>query len=155
MSVTYSFAQQLRQGEAYEARLDTFFRAQGFQVATVSREDQRRGIDRILRRNDGYTVTVEYKADALAGRTGNAFVETVSVDAAGKAGWAHTSQAQLLIYLVVEPETIYCIWMHRLRAMLRRWEQRYRQVAAQNEGYRTHGLLVPLHELERIAVAVF
>ncbi len=156
MNKTYSFATQLQQGEAHEQRLDAFFRGKGFRVYATDMAGQRQGIDRIfVREDDGKQWTVEYKADSLAGRTGNAFVETVSVDSAAKAGWAFTSKAALLVYLIVEPETIYCVSMARLRHALPRWQASYRTVPAQNEGYATHGVLVPLWEIERISMAVF
>jgi multisubunit Na+/H+ antiporter MnhG subunit len=77
------------------------------------------------------------------------------VDTAGKQGWAYTSQAAVLVYLITNPETIYWISMHRLRKQLPRWETAYKTRRAQNEGYQTHGLLVPLDELERIAEAIW
>lgn len=147
----YKFQRQLQQGEAYERHLDAVFAGE-FAIEPATREQQRAGIDRIFtRRSDGKRFTVEYKADSKAGRTGNAFVETTSVDTTGKAGWATSSQADILIYLVTEPETIYCIALPRLRAKLGGWQRKYRNAAANNESYHTLGLLVPLHELELIA----
>ena len=90
------------------------------------------------------------------GRTGNALIETISVDTDGRPGWAYTSRATLLVYLVTEPQTI--------------WRDQHGTAAASvtavvgglsdcaqaiNDGYSTHGLLVPLDELERIAAAVY
>lgn len=152
----YKFAAQLAQGENYEAQIDAFFRGMGAQISQVGRDDQRRGIDRVwFDPVDGRTWTVEYKADSLAGRTGNAFIETISVDTDGRPGWAYTSRATLLVYLVTEPQTIYVISMARLRRQLPRWSAAYRTAQAINDGYSTHGLLVPLDELERIAAAVY
>jgi hypothetical protein len=45
--------------------------------------------------------------------------------------------------------------MKRLRQELPRWQATYRTTSAANDGYRTHGVLVPLHELERIAIVVW
>jgi len=155
MSV-YGFDAQLAQGEQYERVLDAFFAGLGARISPVSRDDQRRGIDRMwFDPVDGRTWTVEYKADSLAGRTGNAFIETVSVDSEQRPGWAYSSQAALLVYLVTEPQTIYVISMARLRRQLARWSAVYRTAQAANNGYNTHGLLVPLHELERIAAVVY
>jgi hypothetical protein len=160
MTGAYGFAAQLAIGEGWEDRLDAFFLGQfgeaGLEVRRVGMDEQRRGIDRVfVGKATGEVHTVEYKADSLAGRTGNAFVETVSVDTTGKPGWAVSSQADVLVYLVMEPETIYWVPMKRVRAALGRWRRMYREAAAQNEGYRTLGLLVPLAELERIAVKVW
>lgn len=155
MSV-YGFDTQLAQGEQYERVLDAFFAGLGARISPVSRDDQRRGIDRMwFDPVDGRTWTVEYKADSLAGRTGNAFIETISVDTEQRPGWAYSSQAALLVYLVTEPQTIYVISMARLRQQLPRWAAAYPTRQAANNGYNTHGLLVPLDELERIAAAVY
>lgn len=154
--MTYKFAAQLAQGEGYEAQIDAFFRGMGAQISKVDRNAQRRGIDRVwFDPVDGRTWTVEYKADSLAGRTGNAFIETISVDTEGRPGWAYSSKAALLVYLVTEPQTIYVISMARLRSQLPRWAAAYPTRQAANDGYNTHGLLVPLDELERIAAAVY
>jgi hypothetical protein len=155
-ATTYQFATQLAQGEDYEAQIDAFFRAKGAQISAVDRNTQRRGIDRVwYDPTDDRTWTVEYKADTLAGKTGNAFIETVSVDTERRPGWAYSSQASLLVYKVVDPQAIYVISMARLRRNMARWAAAYPTRQAANDGYNTHGLLVPLHELERIAAAVF
>lgn len=154
---TYNFRDQLAIGEAYERRLDEHFQ-QALTISRIeraSRAQQAAGIDRIWHTSSGATYTVEYKADDKAGRTGNAFIETVSVDTANKPGWAVASTAQLLAYMVTQPETIYLIEMTALRAQLPRWKRQYRTTYAQNDGYRTHGILVPLDEFERIARKVW
>lgn len=155
--MTYGFSEQLAMGEAWERRLDVFFRERfPVEVRPVSIDEQRKGIDRLfVSKKTGKIDTVEYKADSLAGTTGNAFVETVSVDTTGKAGWAVASQARYLVYLVTEPETIYFIPMRRIRGALPRWKRMYREASAENDGYKTLGLLVPLRELERIAIQVW
>ncbi len=157
MTRQYGFFEQLAIGEAYERRLDEHFR-QSLDIARITpatRMQQSAGIDRVWYLKDGRITTVEYKADDKAGRTGNAFVETISVDTANKPGWAVASAAILLAYLVTEPETIYLIAMDKLRAELPRWQRQYRTTYAQNDGYRTHGVLVPLAEFERIAAKVW
>ncbi|MFM6023710.1 MAG: hypothetical protein ACKPER_12400, partial [Dolichospermum sp.] len=55
-------------------------------VSTVKKY-QNSGIDRILMRPDGSTVSVEYKFDLASSRTGNLFFETVSVDNKNIPGW--------------------------------------------------------------------
>jgi hypothetical protein len=152
----YKFAEQLAIGEAWEQKLDQFFLARfPVRILPASMADQRRGIDRLFVSESGSIDEIEYKADSLAGRTGNAFIETVSVDTTGKPGWAVSSQAKYLVYLVTEPETIYFISMGRIRAKLSRWQTIYKEASAQNNGYKTLGLLVPLDELERIAIQVW
>ena len=102
----------------------------------------------------GQRFRVEYKTDYKAAETGNAFVETVSVDTAGKAGWAYSSEADYLIYFIPGDGLIYIIALEVLRRELPRWVREYPLRTAQNEGYATHGLLVPLDEFERSAEVV-
>lgn len=135
-------------------RLDDHF-ARWFDIAPATRDEQRAGIDRtFVHRTTGARYTVEYKADDKASKTGNAFIEVTSVDTAGRAGWAMSSQAEILIYMVVQPETIYAVRMKTLRTALARWQRRYPKRSAQNQGYKTWGYLVPLAELEKIALEV-
>lgn len=151
----YTFTTQLTDGQKGERRLDAFFQ-KWFVIRPATDAEQRQGIDRhFTRRKDQRAFTIEYKTDHTAGRTGNAFVETISVDTDNKPGWALTSQAQLLIYYIPDTGIIYVIDFARLRRNLPRWQQTYPQRAIPNRGYHTHGLLVPLLEFEKIANQIF
>ena len=155
-AVTYDFKEQLAEGQAYERRLDEHFSQFNIEIRPATMDEQRQGIDRFFtHRTTGKVDAMEYKADSLAGKTGNAFVETISVDTTNKPGWAVASKARYLVYMVTDPETIYLIDMRALHVALPVWKARYPTRQAQNFGYRTHGVLVPLHELERIAIAVW
>jgi len=151
----YDFKQQLHDGQLHENKLDEFF-GRWYDIRPATPAEQRQGIDRhFTNRDTGRQITIEYKTDHTAGRTGNAFVETISVDTHHKPGWAHTSQAEILIYHIPEPETTYAIRLSALRSQLARWEAKYPKRAIPNKGYRTHGILVPLAEFERIALEVY
>jgi hypothetical protein len=151
---TYQFQAQLDKGEQAEAQLDRYF-AEWLHIRPATRDEQRQGIDRIYTdRCTGNTLKVEYKTDWTAGRTGNAFVETISVDTTNKPGWAYTSKADVLVYYVPGDELIYWIRFADLRRHLVRWAQKYEARKIPNRGYHTHGLLVPLSEFERIAKQV-
>lgn len=154
--MTYDFATQYDQGVQGETDLDTFF-SQWFTVAPVCRADQRRGIDRSFTdRRTGYIFTVEYKTDRRAQRTGNAFIETVSVDRPPvRRGWVYTCQANYLVYFCPTPDTIYILSPAVLRSAVDDWTRHYPIRIIPNHGYNTHGLLVPLHELEKIAIKVY
>jgi hypothetical protein len=155
-AITYDFPTQLAEGQAHELHLDEFFKQFNVEIRPATMDEQRQGIDRFFQfERTGSVDSVEYKADSIAGKTGNAFIETVSVDATNKPGWAVASKAQYLVYLVTEPETIYLITMAQIRSHLPRWQQQYPTKAAQNNGYRTWGVVVPVSELERIAVYVW
>lgn len=147
---TYQFNQQLTAGEKGERKLDAYF-TKWFKITPATPAEQRQGIDRHFAHSDGSRYTVEYKTDHTAGKTGNAFVETISVDTQNKPGWAITSQAQILLYYIPDAGAIYVIPFPTLRQALPTWQQRYPQRAIPNRGYHTHGILVPLREFEKIA----
>jgi hypothetical protein len=152
----YDFQTQLVKGEGAEARLDAHF-AGWFEIHPASYTEQRHGIDRwFLERASRTRLSVEYKTDWRAARTGNAFIETVSVDTANKPGWAFTSEADVLLYYCPGNggEQVYWIPMARIRERLTRWQGRYPQRSIPNRDYQTVGLLVPLFELERAAQQV-
>lgn len=150
----HDFQTQLAVGQEGERRLDAHFTT-GYDITPATHVEQRQGIDRhFVNRVTGAASTVEYKTDLKAKRTHNAFIETISVDARGKSGWAYTSQANTLMYYIPGDELIYIIAFPTLRLRLPTWATRYPVKRALNEGYATYGLVVPLHELERIAVMV-
>ena len=152
--MVYDFDEQKAKGNAGEQFLDRWFGAE-YDIRPATRHGQRRGIDRVFsHRQTGRRLAVEYKTDYKAAQTGNAFVETVSVDTAGKPGWAHSSKADYLVYYVPGDGLIYVLALETLRRQLPRWVRQYSLRSAQNEGYATHGVLVPLAEFERYAEAV-
>jgi hypothetical protein len=151
---SYDMRQQLAKGEAAETYLDTLFRNQ-FAIRRATREEQRRGIDRIFTRySDQKQFKIEYKADKTAARTGNAFVETVSVDTAEKPGWAVSCQSDYIFYYIVGPGPLYILRPADIRDRLGRWATKYPERRIPNRRYHTVGLLVPLDEFERAAVQV-
>jgi hypothetical protein len=152
--MTYDMRTQLRQGEAAERYLDTVF-GHDFDIRPATREQQRAGIDRIFtRRSNGDRLKIEYKADKTAGRTGNAFVETISVDTANKAGWAYTCQADYILYYIVGIGPVYVLRPGDIKRRVERWKKQYPSRKIPNGRYHTVGLLVPLDEFERMAVQV-
>jgi hypothetical protein len=152
--MTYTFDEQKARGDAGELFLDQWF-AREYEVRPATPEEQRRGIDRLfMHLQTGKCLAIEYKTDYRAAQTGNAFVETVSVDTAGKVGWAHSSEAEYLIYYIPGDGLMYVLALEVLRRELPRWMREYPLRSAQNEGYATHGVLVPLAEFERHAEVV-
>jgi hypothetical protein len=146
---------QLARGESAEAWLDRYFTLR-CDIQLASRAQQRQGIDRLFtHRITGLTYTVEYKTDWTAARTGNAFIETVSVDTEKIAGWAYTSQAEWLVYFIPGRATIYLIAFAALRAQLPRWLVTCPAAPPiPNRSYHTLGILVPLSQLAQVASAV-
>lgn len=109
-------------------------------------DSQRRGIDRIFtHRRTGKVFFVEYKADFYV--SGNAFIETVSVDTTNTPGWALTSEADILIYYFVRLDDAFVLPMAVARRIAKA-PSRYPLVSVPNKGYMTKGLLVPVPVLE-------
>lgn len=150
--MVYRMDRQLAQGEAAEALLDRHF-AGRFAITPATREQQRQGIDRIfVQRQTSKAYTIEYKTDWTAAKTGNAFVETVSVDTLNKPGWAYASQAQWLVYYVPGLRRVYLIDFIDLRKLLPQWVAECKAAPPiPNKGYNTLGILTPLAQFARCA----
>ena len=152
----YRFSASNVQGLAGEARVIEHLEAHGFVVERVATlREQYEGIDCYASSpKTGERKRIEIKTDYRASVTGNAVVETVSNDQSGRAGWVHTTTADWLLYFVPHLDVLYWLRPADLRAALPRWLVECRAFAAQNVGYRTLGVLVPLHEFETLAASV-
>lgn len=152
--MAYNFDEQNLQGAKGEAFLDSFFAGRGHTIQPATRGQQRLGIDRVFLWG-GKMALIEYKTDFIAHQTGHVFVETVSVDTDDRAGWAYTSQADLLVYFIPGLRRIFVTPLEKLREQLDGWAAQYPSRPARNEAYSTHGLLVPIAEFARFASQVF
>ena len=97
-------------------------------------------------------ISFEIKVDTAAERTGNAFIEYVSVDRTGAPGWALTSMADRILYIV--GGKMYSFSPDEVRRKLPFWFRRFRSAKAVNKDYVGWGLLVPLVELRELCVSV-
>lgn len=154
--MVHSWSDSFKRGNEGEEVLDGWLLSTGVGLDGVGMEQQRQGIDRILTTQDGRLVTLEYKTDYRAVKTGNAYIETVSVCKDGvveKRGWVHTTQAEWVLYFTpgTTEGTVYALKPDRLREELDRWQDTYRTVTVQNKGYSGAGILVPLTQLKEIA----
>lgn len=151
--MTYDFGDQLDKGKKAERKLDEHF-SEWFDIRPATPGEDRRGIDRwFTDRKTGRVFPVQYKTDWRATRSGNAFIETVSVDTANIPGWAYTCKAEWLAYYCpgTNGEQAYWVSPETIRRELARWVNRYPARTIPNKGYNTVGVLVPLAEMERIA----
>jgi len=160
--MSYSVTTKIQEGEAAERILDEYFR-QRWHVIPVTHELQHRGIDRVLiQRNDfSMRLLVDYKADAKAAQTGNAFIELESRFSTGvQIGWAESSFADLIIYFLPSDRQAMIIPTIRLRAVLAEWRQTYQTKLTSSfrestgERWQTLGLIVPLHVVRNIVAQV-
>ena len=152
--MTYSFKKQFNFGRKQEKYLDELFMGK-FNIRPANRAQERNGIDRIFTEiSTGKIFTIQYKADKTAAHTGNAFVETVSVDTQNAPGWAVSCQADFIIYYIVDIGPAYVLRPRDIRKNLKMWQGKYDERRIPNRGYHTVGLLVPLREFENLSVAI-
>lgn len=154
--MAYDFDDSLTQGQAGESELDEYF-GQWYRIEPVGMALQLLGIDRIFTAKDsGVVWMVEYKTDVTAARTGNAFIETVSVDIANKKGWAYTCAAHMLIYYIPPTGEIRVLSVERLKTeligSLSRYVARTIPNVRNGQAYNTIGACVPLAALEPITI---
>jgi hypothetical protein len=140
------FEDKLTQGRKAESWLDRHF-GQHWRIAPATRTDERRGIDRWFS-DDVTSWSIQYKADEVAGQTGNAYIEVGSCGPLfHQNGWVFTTEANVIVYLIPGPR----FWLLdplKLRIEALGWMQQHRIRAAMNEGYATLGVCVPLSELD-------
>ena len=148
---------QFKRGKKHERKLDDIFSSRGWAITQTTKEEERtqhRG-DRVYRKGDD-ELYIEYKSDETASRTGNLFIETVSVDTDNVPGWAYTCQADWIFYYLPFEGLIYVIKPGDLRKLLPRWQKDYPTISTngQSKGYNTHGILVPQREFEEHAQVI-
>lgn len=162
--MSYQFGRQHRQGKAAEHFIYSTFQ-DAFNVIPAPDYLQEQGCDFTFTDRTNHQVwKVELKTDTRAARSGNAFVETVSIARDGEPhqpGWAHTSISDWLLYYLPNtmPPRIYRISFDLLRLELPRWLDSYPARLIPNHDpkrgdYHTIGILVPLEELQAIAQEV-
>ena len=144
---------QYANGKAVESFLDDFFRARGFHIEALTPDEERReklGDRRFSK--DGRTMNVEYKSGIQTYTTGNVFIETISVDTTGEPGWVFTCRADYIMYAALLNKKILVFIPARLRECVPALSQMFRTVHTcknQNDGYNTHGIIVPLAYTEK------
>ncbi|WP_019502358.1 hypothetical protein [Pseudanabaena sp. PCC 6802] len=150
----YDFNVQHEIGKKGEQILDRWL-GTTYKITDVSHDPKYQGvgIDRILTRPDSSVITVEYKFDLAAKRTGNLFFETVSIDCKSIPGWGWSSQADYWIFLIPDQE-ILIIKPPSLRALIWRKYRENSEKQIPNRGYNTLGLPIPLSEVRKIATQV-
>ncbi len=144
MSNVYDFDRQRELGADGESVIRELF-SRLFRIVNSASHEQREGID-FWFSHGGFDVAVEVKTDFTAGTTGNAFIETTSVDTSGKPGWAYSSRADFLLYYVPPNRVVYIMPMREIRKLLPVWLKRYERRKIRNSGYFTEGVLVPLDQ---------
>lgn len=150
----YDFETQHKVGQVGETFLDQWLRPI-YKVLNVSNEMkyQKAGIDRVVTRSDGSVITIEYKCDLAAKRTGNLFFETTSNDKEAIPGWGWSSQADYWIVLIPDQE-ILVFKPGNLRALVWELQKTVHKRIIPNIGYNTVGYPIPLTQARKIAFQI-
>ena len=143
---------QFKNGKDVEAWLDKYFSLRGWEIAQTSPYEERvlHLGDRRFRK-DGQAYLIEYKSGIQTFYTRNIFLETISVDSNQTPGWVYTCRADFIMYAALLNNKILVFRPEKLRQQMERLKVRYPEVATrhhQNDGYNTHGLLVPFEYAE-------
>lgn len=143
---------QFNTGKKVERFLDEFFRGHGFTIVTLSSYAERvlHLGDRKFTK-DGQEFFVEYKSGIQTRYTGNIFLETISVDVTDTPGWVYTCRADFIFYAALLNQKILVFRPSKLRAEIEGLRASFPEVKTahqQNQGYNTHGVLVPLDYAE-------
>lgn len=154
--MTITDSHQFKSGKDVERFLDEYF-SNDFEITQTSARQERTLYlgDRIFKhRKTGRKYFVEYKSGIQTFYTGNIFLETISVDSENKPGWLYTCKANFLLYATLLNGFILLFIPKLLREQISQLRRRYPEKATskgQNEGYNTHGLVVPLNDAKELA----
>ena len=112
---------------------------------------QRLGIDRVIQLSSGRTLFLDEKV--RSSDYSDIFLEVISNDRTGAPGWIEKDmQIDYLAYAFLPSKRVYLFNWPMLRRAWQHfrdiWKQRYTpHIQAQNEGYRSVGVAVPIREL--------
>lgn len=144
------FEQKLQEGRHWEQALDAAFRFIGTEVIEAGPELQQWGVDRIHRRvlseEITYSVSVEYKTDLVAVRSGNLFLEHQirTSDGAMKSGWLFKTIAQTLVFLLPQKKRFITMDTLQLKSFALNANLRESPWVENFGGFAAKGLLLPI-----------
>ena len=134
-----------------EERIDLLAANLGFIAHTTKKKENRDGVDRWIQIPERREILrVDYKNDTRASKTGNVFVETVSVrftDRSGRAekpGWIYKERMDAVLYNIEETDIVLLIPRATLEREIVEWTKTYGTREIKNKGYVTIGVPVPM-----------
>ena len=125
-------------------------------MATVGKSQaQLLGIDRVIILASGKTLYIDEKKRREVYT--DVLLEFISVDTSGAPGWIEKDlQIDYLAYAFMPSKRVYLFPWEMLRRAWRQWGDKWKRehqiVKAQNNGYKTHSVAVPIEKL-RAAVS--
>lgn len=124
-----------------------------FHAPTVGKSQaQYLGIDRVITLSSGKTLYIDEKK--RRGVYPDILLEYVSVDRTGAPGWIEKDlQIDYLAYAFMPTQRVYLFPWEMLRRAWRQWGETWRKefpsVSAQNNGYKTYSVAVPIGKLRQ------
>ena len=114
-------------------------------------QGQRLGTDRVIYLSNNKTVLIDEKVRKKD--YGDILLETQSSIEHKTLGWIEKDlQCNYIAYLFQSSRTLYMLpWNELKRAWVSQWKNKYRDaIIAQNEGYRTECIPIPIQEVKRV-----
>lgn len=106
---------------------------------------QRRGIDKVLHFNSGYSITIDEKKRRED--YGDILLELWSKYEQRKRGWLYYCQCDYIVYAVMPSKTVYLLPVLLLKKAWqtnkKQWLADYEQKPSHNEGYTTMNIFIP------------
>jgi hypothetical protein len=150
---THKWQARLAVGEEHERHLDAMVMRMGcVELRAATMAEQKRGIDRHVKRPTGEWVSVQYKTDDQVQRWQNCFVEIAHIGNYNALGWACTLEAQWLLYWDLAADGAYLLSRQQIKDGLLDWVRQYPIGKAHNDNYVTLGIRVPLAIVQHIAL---
>ena len=124
----------------------------GHMLCSGSNDNQRRGVDRVIQLANGHTLYVDEKKRAKD--YPDILLEYVSVSTTSAPGWMEKDLAiDYLAYAFMPSKRVYLFpWLMLQRAWQyhkNEWIKSFRIIKAQNNGYETLSVAVPLTEVRK------
>lgn len=166
MTITHNFRQQLEWSEAasYEPFWDAVYRKAfpnlvNHMICSGDTAGQRMGVDRVLYLANNFTIAVDEKKRKEVWP--DVLLEYISVDTTGAPGWMEKDLAiDYLAYAFIPNRRCYLYpwpllrraWMHYKEQWISDGQRRTngcRIVTAQNAGYKTYSVAVPIQTVQK------
>lgn len=155
------FANSMKIGKIGEVLIRKYLEQNGYECRKSEHIQERKGIDLLACKDNKY-LKLEIKTDVKGIYTGNIFIEIQSVMQKDIKGWLHTSNADIIFYIIAQKlnefiigiKTVYCMHMEDLRNYLteEKISNLPKGMAATSDTsdrqYNTLGVLLPITELE-------
>ena len=148
----HEFNDSLKNGHAGEWVINRYH-AKYYIVREATMKEQYQGIDAVYTSKQSGTVyKIEIKTDFMTAKTDNIAIELVSNTSTGKGGWAVTSQSDYIIYYLWDLWIVFYFNTKELAELVPHLKTSYPIKPAQNNGYQSMNILVPVMDAKSISL---